>query len=96
MNNFEEHSLQLNQIPKRPSQQPIQPLAHLNHSSKQGNEMDNRSVLSEMATVKSDAIRPQDLFARKRIAISYPAVVTARKPAKPSLLARAASFLKGD
>jgi hypothetical protein len=49
-----------------------------------------------MATVKSDAIRPQDLFARKRIAISYPAVVTARKPAKPSLLARAASFLKGD
>jgi hypothetical protein len=75
----------------------------------QGDEVDNRFHLSDMATVKHEALRPQEIlematvkhealrpqeFLVRRRAISYPAVVNVRRPAKSSFLARAASLLK--
>jgi hypothetical protein len=104
----------------------VQPLVHPVHSSIHGDEVDNRFLLSdlatvqcealrpqeflematvkhealrpqeflEMATVKHEALRPQEFLVRRRVANSYPAVVSVRRSAKSSFLARAASLLK--
>ena len=121
MNDFQDSTLPLSQIPKRPSrqsgrplsyrkrllirpsvppptsmgitEQPGQPLAHPNHSSKQRDEVYYRSQLSEMATIKSEALRPQESLERKKKAISYPAVVNVRRPGKSSFFSRVTSFL---
>src|SRR6266516_733206 len=83
----------------RPSEPPVsigfthrheQPLAHLNHSSIQRDEVYNR--FSDIATIKSEALRPPASFDTKKKAISYPAVVNARRPGKSSLFARVACF----
>ena len=121
MNDFQDSTLPLSLIPKRPSrqsgrplsyrkrlliqlsvpppiskgttEQPRQPLAHPNHSSKQRDEVYNQYLLSEMATIKSEAIKPQGSFERKKKAISYPAVVNAKRHRKSSILDRVTSFL---
>jgi hypothetical protein len=70
----------------------MQPLSHPNRALLLWNEVDNRSPLSEIATVKCEALRPQKSLERKKKAISYPAVVGGRRSGKPSFLARAISF----
>ncbi len=87
----------------------VQPLAHPDRSSMQSDEVDDRFHLSDMATVKCEALRPQEIlematvkyeaprpqeFRVRRRAISYPAVVSVRRRGKLSFLARAASLLK--
>ena len=74
------------------TEQAMQPLSHPNRASILWNEVDNRSPLSEIATVKYKALRPQECRERKKKAISYPAVVGGRRSGKPSFLARAISF----
>ncbi len=74
------------------TEQAMQPLSHPNRASILWNEVDNRSPLSEIATVKCEALRPQKSRERKKKAISYPAVVGGRRSGKPNFLARAISF----
>jgi hypothetical protein len=77
------------------TEQPWRPLTHPNHASIPYDEVGNRIPLSEMATVKCEALRPQESLERKKAASSYPAVVSRRRSGKPSFLARATSlFLK--
>jgi hypothetical protein len=74
------------------TEQPGEPLARPNRSFIQRDEVDYRSLLSEMATVKYEALRPQKPLEKKKTAISYPAVVRGRRPTKSSFLARTISF----
>lgn len=72
-------------LPKRPRPIPI----HINEqdgqspilpipSSEQLDELDNRILFSEMATVKRDALRAEVSPERKSIQIPYPAIVMKR------------------
>jgi hypothetical protein len=92
MNDREERASRPSQIPKRPTLQFGQPLAHPNNSFIQSNKVDNRSPLSEMETIKSEALRPQVPLERKKAANSYTAVVNGKTSGKPSFLAWATSF----
>jgi hypothetical protein len=99
MNDRQERASRPGPIPKRPSQQPGQSSSHPNDSvvqvkkvDKQLNIVDNRSQLSEMPTIKSEALRPQVFHERKKAAISYAAVVNGRTSIKPNFLAQAISF----
>lgn len=92
MNDRQERASRPGPIPKRPSQQPGQPSSHPNASFVQVKKVDNRSQLSEMPTIKSEALKPQVSHERKRAAISYAAVVNGRTAIKPNFLAQAISF----
>ena len=92
MNDRQERASRPSPIPKRPSQQPGQPLSHPNDSFVQLNNVDKRSQLSEMPTIKSEALRPQVSLERKKAAISYTAVVNGKTSVKPNFLAQAISF----
>lgn len=92
MNDREERASRPGQIPRRPNLPSGQPSARPNNSFTQWNKVDNRSPLSEMETIKSEALMPQVPLERRRTVHSYTAVVNGKTYGKTSFLAWATSF----
>jgi len=89
------HQMRLAETPPTSSgitQQPEQPFSHQNHSSRQGHEGDNHSLISELATVKYEAIPSRPSRERKNRAIGYPGTVSRGRFRKAGFRIKVPSF----
>ncbi len=92
------HKMRLSPLPETPptslgiSEQAEQSFSHQNTSSRQGHEEDDHSLISELATVKYEAIPPRPSRERKNRAIGYPATVSRGRFKKGSFRIKITSF----